>query len=440
MKRAPDRFALILMIAGLLGLIALAGAERRTLQTVIDITNARKATRDTVIVAREVDAFMQALERAHTDVLLGDAPQEFQTADARLADARNALVASGDRLDDLAFPIAGVTNAVANLRTLLDADLPRGAAPDLAGVADRRAASASQVRSAQVVIERLVQALYDRIDTYDAAVVDRQREASLLRWSMGLLLPLLLSGAYLLMWREARRRQHAEERLRDSHQALEGIVAARTAELEASRRDLLALAASQDEGIEDERRRLAREVHDQLGQILTALKLRVQRWLPRDPEFRYYDRLLDDAIATTRRIAADLRPPLLDDLGLAAALGQLVRRDDLAASVRVDDDHLLTPRQAEQLFRIAQEAVTNVQRHARATRIDVQGSVAEQDYVLAVQDDGMGFDAANVRPGALGLISMRERAHAAGGQCRWFADAHGTRVEIRLPLAERQAA
>jgi signal transduction histidine kinase len=100
----------------------------------------------------------------------------------------------------------------------------------------------------------------------------------------------------------------------------------------------------------------------------------------------------------------------------------------------VENDHLLTPRQAEQLFRIAQEAVTNVQRHARATRIELEGRVVDGDYVLTVQDDGMGFDAASVRPGALGLIGMRERAHAAGGQCRWFADAHGTRVEIRVPL------
>jgi signal transduction histidine kinase len=159
-----------------------------------------------------------------------------------------------------------------------------------------------------------------------------------------------------------------------------------------------------------------------------------------NPDLRPYDQLLDEAIATARRIAADLRPPLLDDLGLAAALGQLAQHDGLTATVRVEDDHVLTPRLAEQLFRITQEAVTNVLRHAKAAHIHIEGGATDQAYLLAVEDDGVGFDPQAVRRGALGLVGMRERARLAGGECRWVTPRFGgTRVEIRLPLTEARA-
>jgi protein-histidine pros-kinase len=437
-----NRAALLLIITGLLGLIVLAVAERRALQEVVDITNQRKATRDAVVLAREIDVAVQALDRAHTDLLLDAAGRPaFDTADARLGDARDRLIASGQRLPEFAALIGNVTAAVANVRTLCAGDVLQGPAADLAAATARVAASAAQVRATQVTIERLVQALYDRIAAHEAAVLDRQRRASLIRWGSVLLLPALLGSAYLLLWRESRLRRDAEARLRDSYKALEAIVAERTAELQQSREDLRTLAASLDESIEAERRRLAREVHDQLGQTLTALKLHVHRRLAANPELQQCDVLLDDAIATTRRIAADLRPPLLDDLGLAAALSRLAEHTGLVASVRVEDEDALTPRQAEQLFRIAQEAVTNVLRHAKATHLWVEGGAAGGHYLLAVEDDGIGFNAAAVRKGALGLVGMRERARLADGDCRWVTPRRGgTRVEIRLPLAATQAA
>lgn len=437
-----DRTALLLLIAGLLGLIVLAGTERHALQTVIDITNLRKATRDTVILAREIDTAVQALDRAHTEVLLGSSPQQaFDTADDRLASARDQLIASGNRLAEFERPIASVIGALTNLRALVAADVQSRVGTEPNAVSARVLASASQVRAAQVTIERLVQALYDRIADHDAAVVAWQRQAALTRWAMVALLPVLLGGGYLLLWRESRRRLRAEVALRDSYGQLEAQIRARTVELQDSREDLRALAASLDESIEAERRRLAREVHDQLGQTLTALKLHLHRQSAANPELRQHDALLDEAIATARRIAADLRPPLLDDLGLAAALGQLARHSGLAVIVRVEDDGMLTPRQAEQLFRIAQEAVTNVQRHAQATHLWIEGGGAGGHYLLAVEDDGVGFDPGAARRGAFGLVGMRERAHLAGGDCRWVAPRRcGTRVEVRLPLAAAQAA
>ena len=442
MKRAPDLLSLLLMLAGLLGLIVLAGEERRALQTVIDITNERNATRETVVIAREIDGAVQALARAHADIALGGAaPQAFDAADARLTTARNQLLASGQRLADFERPIARVIQALASLRRLLVADVQQGAAPDLATASARVAAGAARVQAAHVATQRLVQALYGRIVDRDAAVIDRQRRADHIRWGVVALLVMLVGGAHVLLWREYRRRLSAEAALRDSHGQLEAQIQARTSQLEHSREELRALAANIDESIEAERRRLAREVHDQLGQTLTALKLHLRPRLADNPALRPYDQLLDEAIATARRIAADLRPPLLDDLGLAAALGQLAQHAGLVPSVRVEDEDALTPRQAEQLFRIAQEAVTNVLRHAKAERIWIEGGAAGQRYLLAVEDDGVGFDSRAVRQGALGLVGMRERARLAGGECRWATRRRGgTRVEIRLPLAAVQAA
>ncbi|MFZ5492687.1 MAG: sensor histidine kinase [Pseudomonadota bacterium] len=434
-------YALLLMVGGMLGLIALAAWERAVLNTVIELTNARKTTRDTVILAVQLDSHLRALDRAHMTLLLDAGPparQAFATAEAQLLADVERLTERTASIAQIAPLTASVVGAVAGARTVLDADRLREAQPTASHSAQ---ASGALVTAASVQIDRLTEALYRRIDHFDQGVSQWQRRASITRGSMLALVLALLGGAYGLLWTESRRRQRAERALRNSHEQLETLVSERTAELEHSRQDLRALAVSLDESIEAERRRLAREVHDQLGQTLTALKLYLHRRVAENPDLRPYDQLLDEAIATARRIAADLRPPLLDDLGLAAALGQLAQHDGLTATVRVEDDHVLTPRLAEQLFRIAQEAVTNVLRHAKAAHIHIEGGATDQAYLLAVEDDGVGFDPQAVRRGALGLVGMRERAHLAGGECRWVTPRFGgTRVEIRLPLAEALAA
>lgn len=437
-------YTLLLLMGGMLGLIALAVLERAVLQTVIDLTNARKATRDTVVLAGRLDSHLQALDRAHTALLLDAnlaATQAFATADAQLLADLEQLTSRTAPLPELVPAAAAAADALRDARTLLGADRRPSAPYTVPAIAARVQAGAAQVTAARVQIDRLTDALYRRIDAHDQGVRAWQRRASVTRWAMVAVVLALLGSAYGLLWVESRRRQRAEAALRSSYGQLEAQVRERTAELELSRENLRALAGSLDESIEAERRRLAREVHDQLGQTLTALKLRLHRRLAENPDLRPYDQLLDEAISTARRIAADLRPALLDDLGLAAALGQLTQRDGLAAGVRVEDEGVLTPRQAEQLFRIAQEAVTNVLRHANATHVWVEGGAAGEHYLLAIEDDGVGFDAGAVRRGALGLLGMRERAHLAGGECRWVTPRRGgTRVEIRLPLAGAQAA
>lgn len=429
-----------LLVGGLVGLIVLVTMERTALQAVIDITDARKATRQQVVVVRQLDEHLQALDRARSSLLMGAgdaADQAFAGARAGLHTEQERLIQGGRQTPDLQPEVAAVVAAVASAEALLTADRQR--LEDLSAVAARVRASAARIATTQAQLERLAQALYRRIDLLDGMVQARQRHANTLRGAMIALVLGLLSGAYSLLWSEHFRRQRAEQRLRASHEQLEATVKARTAELEESRLRLRDLAIRLDESIEAERRRLAREVHDQLGQTLTVLKLQARRLPSRDSASGEFDRLLDEAIATSRRIAAELRPPLLDDLGLAAALNQLAQQHGTGASVNVEDDHVLTPRQAEQLYRIAQEAVTNVLRHADAEQLRIRGGATDALYLLSIEDDGVGMAAAPARSGALGILGMRERAQLAGGECRWLnSPSGGTQVEIRLPLAQER--
>ncbi len=227
---------------------------------------------------------------------------------------------------------------------------------------------------------------------------------------------------------------------------LERRVRQRTSELVEARNQIASFASEQDRAIEQERRRVSREVHDQIGQIFTAIKLIIQA-IPRDviPQDQQdaLRQAIDMGVVSTRKITAELRPPLLDDLGLVAALdyfGQDVARAcNLACEIRVKNDRQLDPGIALGLFRISQEAVNNVLRHAAASRILLSGQTEGDRYIFRIEDDGRGFDRSTTRKGAMGIISMEERAHLLGGDCTVVsAPGSGTRVEVTLPLEREQ--
>jgi signal transduction histidine kinase len=204
---------------------------------------------------------------------------------------------------------------------------------------------------------------------------------------------------------------------------------------------------------EEERRRLARDLHDGLGQTLTALKTQLERLGQKgdalSPELR--GRLADSvqlaglALNETRELSRLLRPPVLDDLGLLPALTWLARtleeRAGLAVAVRAEGlDRRLEPDLETLLFRLAQEALTNVLKHARVTRAEL--SLAEKDgrLHLRVADRGAGFDAAaggrEDGPGS-GLRGMHDRVELFGGSFLVrSAPGEGCVVEVEIPLAE----
>jgi PAS domain S-box-containing protein len=202
---------------------------------------------------------------------------------------------------------------------------------------------------------------------------------------------------------------------------------------------------------EAERRRIARELHDQIGQTLTAAKLGMQIALRsvQDPTVaaRLEDsiQLAAQVLAQVRSLSLDLRPPLLDELGLVAALDSHVKthasRSGLIANFNADRLPANLPAEvAMACFRVTQEALTNVMRHAQALQVSVELRLRDGILHLQVTDDGTGFDPDATRRYALkgksiGLLSMAERATLTGGQCDIIAaPGSGTSVRATFPL------
>ena len=212
----------------------------------------------------------------------------------------------------------------------------------------------------------------------------------------------------------------------------------------------LALAASTSR--EQEKSRIARELHDELGQALTALKIDVG-WLRENggresPErlakIESIQRMLDSTVAATRRISANLRPLMLDDLGLVAAAEWLVQtftqRTGIACELVMGEGDLdLTDPHATTVFRTLQETLTNTAKHARATQIEATLERVGGEVVLTVLDNGVGFERGAAKPGSFGHLGLRERAYHLGGKLDIdSAPGKGTRVELRIPEPGRR--
>ena len=217
------------------------------------------------------------------------------------------------------------------------------------------------------------------------------------------------------------------------------------AELQALSRRLVELQ-------ESERRQLSRELHDRVGQNLTALKINLdilQTVLASHGNDEIRARvedsaaLLESTMDTIENVMSELRPPMLDDHGLAAALDwharNFSRRTGIAVAVRGREPALRPALQVEvALFRIAQEALNNVAKHARAHRVEIALEHANGECVMSVEDDGIGFDGVEgtsdkPKPG-LGMVTMRERAQAVGGHFEVQAlPDRGTQLTVRVP-------
>jgi len=201
---------------------------------------------------------------------------------------------------------------------------------------------------------------------------------------------------------------------------------------------------------EEERRHLARELHDEVGQALTAAKINLQTAMKESDgaKSKRIDEaaaILEKLLGQVRQISLDLRPSMLDDLGLIPALRSLLDQQGRRASVAVrlsakNMPENLDPEIQTTCFRIAQEAITNAVRHANATRIDVDLGRENGDVRLQVRDDGRGFDAESAQPqtAGLGLIGIKERAALVGGWAKIISTPNkGTTIEVSLPLTFR---
>jgi PAS domain S-box-containing protein len=227
-------------------------------------------------------------------------------------------------------------------------------------------------------------------------------------------------------------------------------------QLKDSRQQLRALAAYLQSVREEERTRIAREVHDELGQALTGLKMDLA-WLEKKfsdarqmPSLRTLKcktrkmpEVVDEIISAVRKIATELRPGVLDDLGLEAAIEWQIQDFQKRTGVRCEflsslKDTRLSPDHATAVFRIFQETLTNIVRHANATRVKIKLQVCRGKLILEVQDNGRGLTARDLSGAkSLGLLGMRERAMMLDGEVTIVGRrGKGTKVGLRIPLAK----
>ncbi len=265
------------------------------------------------------------------------------------------------------------------------------------------------------------------------------------RWAMVALFSgafILLLGLFVLMQKQVRLRRRITSLLNSEKERLEGLVKQRTVELN----DLATYLTRINEA---EKRHIAQELHDEMGALLTAARMDTT-WIIRDLEptlkEKYARRLsrlsesLDAAIRLKRKITTDLKPPLLQELGLIESLRAMV--EDLAA----DDSYKVTIDFPDQLpemddektlavFRITQESLTNIRKYARARHITVSIREVDADICIRIADDGQGFDAERLKSTGHGISGMQHRAQMFGGDLQVTSKpGQGTLVEARIPV------
>jgi signal transduction histidine kinase len=218
-------------------------------------------------------------------------------------------------------------------------------------------------------------------------------------------------------------------------------------ELRASRQLLRSLSVHQQRVREEERTSVSREIHDELGQLLATLQLEVSSLAEEYHDHRHLtekitgmEQLLSGTIKTVQRISTQLRPAILDELGLAEAIEWLANEFRSRTGIACTPDILLPANNlnkdvATAVFRICQEALTNVIRHSGATRVAISLETRHGCIVLAVSDNGCGIASEKLRNGqSLGITGMRERAYAMGGRMRICRSSQeGTTVIARIP-------
>jgi signal transduction histidine kinase/PAS domain-containing protein len=242
-------------------------------------------------------------------------------------------------------------------------------------------------------------------------------------------------------------RAMAEAEVRHARDELERRVALRTEELARTNAELRAEMAERQRlqrqlvtAQENERRRVARDLHDQTGQLLAGLALAVRGVSGAPDQLSELQRIADELAAQVHALAVQLRPTALDDLGLVPALRQLIDDWSLRTGMPVDFetatlDRRLPPEIETVLYRVVQEALTNTCKHANASAVSVITSWLDDHASAIVEDNGCGFDPLAPMPDRLGLLGMRERVALAGGELVVeSAPNRGTTVIARIPL------
>jgi two-component system, NarL family, sensor histidine kinase UhpB len=242
-------------------------------------------------------------------------------------------------------------------------------------------------------------------------------------------------------------RKQAEEQL-EKERLLKEIQLRKEKALEQSREELRHLSEHLQRVRERERTRIAREVHDEVGQFLTALKIDLtflgQGLFPEQnaisDQIKAMENKIDSAVHKVREICSELRPSILDDFGLPAAIewhaGEYEKKTGIKFVVKIDPDiPIIEKRLASVIFRIFQEAVTNVIRHAEATKVRINLKEDGEMLALKVSDNGKGISKKSIyNPGSLGIIGIRERVRFWNGEIQFkTSKSNGTTIIVSIP-------
>jgi signal transduction histidine kinase len=291
----------------------------------------------------------------------------------------------------------------------------------------RQAFDANMAHRNQLIAEGL-------LEIHDLLLLGRIGIAAMTVLSLLILVLLIRQGRQLMLEREAQRKALMHEKGR-----LEQEVERRTS-------DLRDLARHLQTAREDERARLARDLHDELGALLTTAKLdvavlrpRIQQNMPEMlPKVSHLTDALNQGIALKRRIIEDLCPSSLRTLGLAASLEALLHDTGKVSGLQIEQDLQAVELSADDqltVYRVVQEAITNALKYAQARHLRVRLVAQGQQAVASIEDDGIGFDPDTSRLGRHGLRGMRFRVEASGGELSLTsAPGQGTCIVARLPL------
>ncbi|MBV9724509.1 MAG: CHASE3 domain-containing protein [Gammaproteobacteria bacterium] len=435
----------VLLLAAVLGLFVAAESGQRRLEDASRQVQ-RAAQRERALA--DVWLLVRAAESSQRGYILTDNPtylMPFQEAAGNLPQALAGLeqayaaAPAGER-GQVAEVSALVNVKFQEMRETLEAYRTRG-----------RAAALELMRTDVGMLT--MQRIDDRVRSIDKAstadILQASQSWQTRRWvglatttaalaaSVGLVLLLSRLAVRQLRFRERQAAEHAQRQAE-----LEQLVEQRTAELSELSTHLQSLA-------EQEKSALSRELHDELGGLLVAARMDVswieERLKTQDPElqahFRRVHEALQSGVEVKRRVVENLRPSLLDNLGLFPALRSQVadtsRRAGLKCIERYPQEEVqLTPDASITVFRIVQEALTNIVKHARARTIEVCVEHRPPWLVLLIRDDGVGLPLERLRAlRAHGLAAMRQRAAGLGGlwQVRRPVPG-GTEIEVRLPL------
>lgn len=440
LRRSAFALPLALLAAALIVAVSEGGSlrARDTMARLVEMGQAQLAVY--AVMRRTVD--VESSQRGYLLTLRDEYLAPFDSAAAELEQSLATLRAYYDRLGDAeAKPLAReltetVTLKLSEARETIR--LAREGRADTAREIVMTNIGRDQMEFIRERSERLMALEGRRIaagtrSIFDILLFSRIGVASM---TIASLLALVL----LLRQREAieRERRHQQQALQAERDRLEVEVRRRTA-------DLMELALHLQTAREDERQRLARELHDELGALLTAAKLDAARIKPRlanvAPEalerLAHLTATLNSGIALKRRIIEDLRPSSLSTLGLVAALEIQCREFAERSGLKVDaglEPVTLGPDAELTLYRVVQEALTNIAKYAQARTVTVTLQADGDDARIEVADDGVGFDVQQPMPGRHGLRGMRYRVEAAGGEFEVRSTpGRGTTVLAQVP-------